>query len=64
MRLKTKKTTKETYVKFRIEQKVKNKLQQKANIYTDGNLSEFMIYAGLNFIPSKEDFETETKGKK
>ena len=62
MRLKTEKTIKNESIRFRVEDHKKNKLQQKANIYTDGNLSEYLVYAGLNFVPSKDDFET--KGKK
>lgn len=44
---------------IKCQAKEKNALQRKANIYTDGNLSAYLIYAGLNFVPGKEDFEEE-----
>jgi len=64
MRLKKQKKIRNFYVKARCSETVKNALQCKANIYTDGNLSEYLIYAGLNFIPGKEDFEEKKKGRK
>ncbi len=65
MRLKRSKKNKEGRVSFRCLETEENKIQQKANIYTDGNLSEYVLYAALNFVPSKEDFEEEKpKGRK
>jgi len=65
MRLKKNKTNKTSRVTFRCVEAEENKLQQKANIYTDGNLSEYILFAALNFVPSKDDFEEEKpNGKK
>lgn len=70
MRLKKSDTNKTSRVTFRCKESEENKLQQKANIYTDGNISEYILYAALNFVPSKEDFEEgeepkpRRKGKK
>jgi hypothetical protein len=33
------------------------RLQTLANRYTDGNVSEWMRYSGLNFKPGAKDFE-------
>ncbi len=57
MRLKRPVKTKEESIRIRTKEKDKNRMQAKANIYTEGNLSEYIIYAALNFVPSKEDFE-------
>lgn len=59
MRLKRPKKFKDDYVRFRCKTTVKNALQRKANIYTEGNLSEYLIFAGLNFVAGGEDFEDE-----
>ncbi len=65
IRLKKSKKNKTSKISFRCLEEEENKLQQKANIYTDGNLSEYLLFAGLNFVPSKEDFEeTNKKGRK
>jgi hypothetical protein len=66
MRLKRPKKTKEETVKARCDSQDRNALQLKANLYTEGNLSEWLVFAGKNFVPSKEDFETpkNKKGRK
>lgn len=67
MRLKRPKKNKTGATAFRRTDEEANKIQQKANIYTEGNLSEYILYACLNFVPSKDDFEKEKpkrKGKK
>lgn len=59
MRLKNTKKSKTSRVAFRCTENEENKMQQKANIYTEGNISEYIIFAALNFVPSKSDFEQE-----
>lgn len=59
MKLKSTKENKDDLVRARCTKKVKNALQRKANIYTDGDLSAYLLFAGLNFVPGKEDFEKE-----
>lgn len=62
MRLKkNKKETKDETIKFRLSLAHANKIQQKANIYTDGNVSEYVLFAALNFIPDKTDMEKGDK---
>ena len=53
-------------VNIRCLETEENKITRKAMLYTDGNISEYVLYAALNFVPSKEDFEKEIKprGKK
>lgn len=64
MRLKKQNKNKTSRVAFRCTDANYNKIQQKANIYTEGNLSEYLLFAALNFVPSKEDFEENKKEKK
>lgn len=59
MRLKKNKNNKTERIALRLTEQENNKVKQKANIYTNGNVSEYMLYASLNFVPSKEDFEDE-----
>lgn len=59
MRLKKQNKNKVSRISARCTQEEENKVQQKANIYTEGNLSEYVLFAALNFVPSKEDFEKE-----
>jgi hypothetical protein len=63
MRLKKGNNNKVKRTTFRSTEMELNKIQQKANIYTDGNLSEYILFASLTFVPSKEDFEEEDKPK-
>lgn len=57
MRLKKPNKNKSERETFRCTKEDSNKIQQKANIYTEGNVSEYLLFAALNFVPSKEDFE-------
>lgn len=59
MRLKKNKNNKSERITFRSTIDDSHKIQQKANIYTDGNISEYVLFASLNFVPSKDDFEEE-----
>jgi hypothetical protein len=61
MRLKRPDETKSERIDFRISKKIKNQIKAKANLYTEGNVTEYMLYASLNFVPGKEDFEPENK---
>ena len=57
MRLKKVKNNKSETVSFRISMSKLNKLKMKAQLYTDGNLSEWIIFAATTRKPTKEDFE-------
>ena len=61
MRLKKQKQNKTEKKDFRCTEDEANIIQRKANIYTDGNVSEYCLYAALNFVPGKEDFEKPKK---
>ena len=63
MRLKKPKNNKTQRITFRCVEAELNAIMRKACIYTEGNLSEYILYAALNFVPSKEDFEKEIKPK-
>lgn len=55
MRLKRKKEYRTEHLRVRCKEEIKNELQRKANIYTEGNLSEYILFAALNFVPKKSD---------
>lgn len=57
LRLKSLKEKKDEAVGFRCKEFDKNSLQGKADLYTGGNLGEWLIYAGLNYVPSKDELE-------
>lgn len=58
-RLKRKKNYKTEYIGVRMNKEQRNEIQLKANLYTDGNLSEFVLYSALNFEPNYEDLEDD-----
>lgn len=60
MQLKRPMETKSERIDLRVSKEIKNKIRQKAALYTNGKLSEYILYAALNFVASIEDFE-ETK---
>lgn len=60
--IKKKQETKQAHVKCSAE--ILKLLQEKADLYADGNLSEWLRYAGLNFVPSKADLAPVKKQKK
>ena len=64
MRLKKSRSNKTATIAARCLQEEWNRAQQKANIYTEGNLSEWVLFAALNYVPGKEDFEEEPTKKK
>lgn len=63
MKLKKGKCNKTCRVILRCNQSERYVIEQKANIYCDGNISEYLRYAALNFIPGKEDFEEDKSEK-
>ncbi len=63
MRLKKLEDNKTSNINFRCRLEQEYELRRKANIYCEGNLSEYLLYAGLNFLPSKDDFEVRKKKK-
>lgn len=59
MRLKKKKERKEDQIQIRCKTSEKNEIQAKANLYTEGNLSEFILYAAKNYVPSKKELQND-----
>jgi hypothetical protein len=57
MRLKKKKDVKTKTVSVRLSEKDLNKLKIKAGMYTEGNVSEWIVFAGLEHRPNKVDLE-------
>lgn len=67
MRLKKKSDLKTNNIAARCTDDDRNRVQAKANLYTEGNIAEWVLFAALNHVPSKEDFEEEkpkTRGRK
>jgi len=55
--LKNKKVYRNASIALRCTYEEKNRLQLKANLYAKGNLSSYLTYAGLNFVPKKSDMK-------
>lgn len=64
MRLKHKKEYKTSKILFRCTEKQRHEIKAKALLYCDGNISEYALYAVLDFIPGKSDFEIEAPKNK
>ena len=60
--VKEKKTVKAINVK--VEDDVLKKLQENADLYADGNLSEWLRYTGLNYVPKPSELTTPPKKTK
>ena len=56
-RLKRDKIYKTEFIGIRCTQEQHNEIKIKANIYTDGNISEYVLYTALNFEVNYEDLE-------
>lgn len=59
MRLKRPVDFKSERLDLRITKKHKNMIRQKAQLYCDGNMAEWVVYASLNFVPGGEDLEDD-----
>jgi len=57
MRLKKKNHNKNIIVSVRFSQREYNKLKIKAGLYTEGNISEWLVFTGINHRPHKNDLE-------
>jgi hypothetical protein len=57
MRIKKAVKFKDKMATFRCTTKEFNKIKQKAWTYTEGNISEFILYASLNFVVTKGDLD-------
>ena len=59
MRLKKDKVTKNRKIEARVSEDQYNQIHRSSLLYCEGNVSEFIAYAALNFVPNKEDLEEE-----
>ena len=59
MRLKKESKKADEFIGVRCTKEVKNKIKQKASLYSEGNISEWILYAAANFVPSGEELEDE-----
>lgn len=55
MKIKKSKKEKPALINIKISKEDLVRLKIKANLYTDGNLSHWLRYAGMNHLPSKKD---------
>lgn len=58
-RLKRDKIYKDEFIGIRLTKEQRNEIQLKANLYTEGNISEYVLYSALNFEPVYEDLEDD-----
>jgi hypothetical protein len=63
MRLKRKTDKKTEFIGARSSTPDLYRIQQRADLYCEGNLSEYVLFAALNFVPRREDFETDENKK-
>lgn len=59
-RLKTKKICKTEFIGFKCSKADREEIRLKSFVYTEGNMSEFILYAAKNFEPSYEDLEMDS----
>lgn len=59
MKLKKEKNNKNLNLNIRLSLEEKNMMQTKANLYAEGDLSHYVRYACMNFVPDKTDFTDE-----
>lgn len=64
MRLKKLKKTKNKLIQYRCTDDDYNAVLRKAQLYTEGNIAEWALYAAINFVPSKDDLEEPQKKRK
>lgn len=57
MRLKKNKKNKSELIAARVSVEELNKIKTKANIYAEGNISQWIVYSALNCKPKKTDLE-------
>lgn len=59
MRLKKQIKNKVEKVETRCTKDEKMSIRRKSQLYCEGNISEWVLYAALNFVPDQTDFEDE-----
>ncbi len=61
MRLKKRNNVKDEKISFRLSRTELNSIVAKAKTYCEGNISEWLIYAALKYVPSGDELEDEIK---
>ena len=62
-RIKVKKIYKDQFVGFRCTELERNEIQLRANLYTEGNISEYILYSALNYNVNESDLDTSDMKK-
>jgi len=57
MRFKERKKYSTDHIRIRCTEEDKRLIQLKANLYTEGNLSEYMLHAALKYKAVRSDFK-------
>jgi hypothetical protein len=57
MRIKKRSGKKTEFIGLRMSKEDKNKIMQRALLYCEGNISEFLLYAALNYEISRKDLD-------
>lgn len=57
MRIKKNKKTKEKMISVRVSEDEYNSMKIKAHLYTEGNLSEWIVFSSSKYKPQKEEIE-------
>lgn len=60
MRLETS-ATKEKVISLRMTEKDFMKIKRKAMLYTRGNVTEYLTYVGINYVPGKDEIKKGSK---
>lgn len=58
-RLKPRKVYRTNFIGIRCTDEEKNRIQLKANLYTEGNISEYMLFCALEYEVKRGDIERE-----
>jgi len=57
MKLKSKKQNKEIRITFLVDEEEYNRIEAKAMLYAEGNISKWCRYSSENCVPEKKDLE-------
>ena len=57
MRIKKRAGKKSEFIGLRLSLEDLNKIRQRALLYCEGNISEFMLYAAINYTISRKDLD-------
>lgn len=64
LRLKSQNISKDSQHTFRCTSEEMNKIRQKAELYTGGNISQWVLYCAMNYVPSGDELEEKETNKR